>query len=87
MKSPQLTMIAFLAIPSTAYAQSWRGATALYETQPQREQKSTAPSSAPSAVAGMVRNPNACGVDHAEPVWGSTPTPLGFTCSHNENGG
>ena len=87
MKSLQLTMIAFLAIQSTAYAQSWRGATALYETQPDREPKVCRPASAPPFAAGMVRNPNACGADHAEPVWGSTPAPLGYTCSHNENGG
>ena len=43
--------------------------------------------SAPPFVAGMVRNPNACGADRAEPVWGSTLAPLGYTCSHNENGG
>ena len=80
-------MIAFLAIPSTAYAQSWRNATALYETLPDRGQKPAAPSSAPPFAAGMVRNANACGADHAEPVWGSTSAPLGYTCSHNENGG
>jgi hypothetical protein len=82
MKSLQLTMIAFLAIPSMAYAQSWRNATALYETLPDRGQKPAVP-----FAAGMVRNANACGADHAEPVWGSTPAPLGYTCSHNENGG
>jgi hypothetical protein len=87
MKGLQLAMIAFLAIPSTAYAQSWRSAKALYEAQPDREQKSAAPSDAPPFVAGMVRNPNACGADRAEPVWGSTLAPLGYTCSHNENGG
>jgi hypothetical protein len=87
MKSLQLTMIAFLAIQSTAYAQSWRGATALYETQPDRGQKSAVQSSVPPSVTGMVRNPNACGADHAEPVWGSTFAPLGYNCSHNENGG
>jgi len=82
MKRLQLTVAALLAIPSMANAQSWRGATALYETQPDRQQKSAAP-----VVAGMVRNPNACGADHAEPVWGSAAAPLGYTCSHNENGG
>jgi hypothetical protein len=87
MKSLQLTMIAFLAIPSAAHAQSWRGATALYETQPERLQTSAVQSSAPSVVTGMVRNPNACGADHAEPVWGSTNAPLGYTCSRNDNGG
>jgi hypothetical protein len=87
MKALQLTMIAFLAIPSAAYAQSWRVATAHYETQPDRQQKSAVQSSAPPFVAGMVRNPNACGADHAEPVWGSASAPLGYTCSHNENGG
>jgi hypothetical protein len=87
MKGLQLTMIAFLAIQSTANAQSWRGAKAFYETQPDRDQKAAVPSSAPPSVAGMVHNPNACGADHAEPVWGSTLAPLGYTCSHNENGG
>lgn len=87
MKAFQLTMIAFLAIPSTAYAQTWRGATALYEAQPDRDHKSAAQSSAPPFVAGMVRNPNACGADHPDPVWGSTLAPLGYICSHNENGG
>ncbi|MGA2492745.1 MAG: hypothetical protein ABSF67_07300 [Roseiarcus sp.] len=87
MKGLQLTMIAFMAIQSTAYAQSWRSAKALYETQSDRDQKSVVESSAPPFVAGMVRNPNACGADHAEPVWGSTLALLGYTCSHNENGG
>ena len=87
MKSLQLTMIALLAVQSTAYAQSWRGARAYYETQPERDQKSAVQSNAPPSMAGMVRNPNACAADHAEPVWGSTPAPLGYTCSHNENGG
>ena len=87
MKSLQLTMIAFLAIPSMAYAQSWRNATALYEPPPHRGQRPPVPFSAPPFVAGMVRNANACGADHAEPVWGPTPAPLGYTCSHNENGG
>jgi hypothetical protein len=87
MKALQLTMIAFLAIPSTAYAQTWRGATALYETQPDRNDRSAAQSSALPFVAGMVRNPNACGADHPDPVWGSTLAPLGYICSHNENGG
>jgi len=83
MKRLQLTVVALLAIPSMAYAQNWRGATALYETQPDRHQKSTAP----PFVVGMVGNPDACGADHAEPVWGSTAAPLGYACSHNENGG
>jgi hypothetical protein len=87
MNEFQLTMIAFVAIPSMADARGWRGATALYETQPDRDQKSAASSSAPPFVAGMVRNPNACGADHAEPVWGATLAPLGYNCSHNENGG
>jgi len=87
MKGLQLAMIALLAIPSTAYAQSWRGARAYYETQPERDQKSAVQPSAPRSVAGMVRNPNACGADHAEPVWGSSLAPLGYICSHNENGG
>jgi len=87
MKRLQLTVVALLAIPSIACAQSWRVATALYETQPDRDQRSVAPSNAAPFVAGMVRNPNACGADHAEPVWGSTAAPLGYTCSHNENGG
>jgi hypothetical protein len=83
MKRLQLTVVALLAIPSMAHAQSWQGATAHYETQPDRQQKSTAP----PFVAGMVRNPNACGADHAEPVWGSTAAPLGYVCSRNDNGG
>lgn len=87
MKSLQLTMIALLAIPSMAYAQSLRGATALYETQPERDQTPAVQSNAPSVVTGMVRNPNACGADHAEPVWGSTAAPLGYTCTRNDNGG
>lgn len=87
MKGLQLAMIAFLAIQSTAYAQNWRGAKALYQAQPEREQQSAAPSGARPFVAGMVSNPNACGADRSEPVWGSTLAPLGYTCSHNENGG
>ena len=87
MKRLQLTVVALLAIPSIAYAQSRRVATALYETEPDRQQESAASPIAPPFVAGMVRNPNACGADHAEPVWGSTAAPLGYTCSHNENGG
>jgi hypothetical protein len=87
MKGLQLTVIVFLAIPSMAYAQSWRDAKALYETQPDGDQNSAVRSSAPPFVAGMVRNPNACGADRAEPVWGSTAAPLGYTCLHNENGG
>jgi hypothetical protein len=87
MKALQLAMIAFLVIPSAAHAQSWRGAKALYEAQPDREQKSAAPSDAPPFVAGMNRNPNACGADRAEPVWGSNVAPLGYVCSRGDNGG
>jgi hypothetical protein len=87
MKSFQLAMIAFLAIHSAAYAQTWRSATALYETQLDRDQSFSVRPSAPPSATGMVSNPNACGADRAEPVWGSTAAPLGYTCSHNENGG
>jgi hypothetical protein len=87
MKRLQLIMTAFLAIPSIADAQSWRVATVLYETGPDRQQQSAASSDPTPFVAGMVRNPNACGADHAEPVWGSSAAPLGYICSHNENGG
>jgi hypothetical protein len=87
MKHLHLIMIAFLAIPSIADAHSWRVATALYETGPDRQQPSVASSDPSSFVAGMVRNANDCGADHADPVWGSSVAPLGYTCSHNENGG
>jgi hypothetical protein len=35
----------------------------------------------------MVSNPDACGADRAEPVWGSNVAPLGYVCSRNDNGG
>jgi hypothetical protein len=34
----------------------------------------------------LVRNPNECAADHAEPVWSATSTILGSLCASNENG-
>ena len=87
MKSLNLSLIAFFLVQSTAYAQSGQGASALYITWPDRDQKSAVRSNGPQSVTGLIRNPNACGVDRAEPVWSSTSALLGYTCSHNENGG
>jgi hypothetical protein len=87
MNEFQLTMIAFVAIPSMAEAHDWRGARAMYEPQAVRQEASAVPTGAAPAVAGMVRSANACGADHAEPVWGASAAPLGYTCLHNENGG
>lgn len=87
MKRLQLTVVALLAIPSIAYAQSWRVATALYETEPDRQQEPAVSPITPPFIAGMVRNPTACGADRAEPVWGPDVAPLGYICLHNENGG
>jgi len=87
MKRLQLTLFALLAIPSIADAQSWRVATALYETEPDRQQEPAVSPITPPFIAGMVRNANDCGADHTDPVWGSSVAPLGYTCSHNENGG
>jgi hypothetical protein len=82
-----LAMIASLTMQSAAFAalgpevatQDYAGFRPSLVLQPQ--------SVAPQAQDHLVRNPNECAGDHAEPVWSGASTILGYACSHNENGG
>lgn len=79
-----LTAIVLLAVQPTAYAES---ATALYETWSGRDHKSVVHSAASQTPNGVLHNANDCAPDDANPVWSSSAVLLGYTCSHNENGG
>lgn len=84
MKGLHLIAIALLAAPSIACAEGAQNATALYESWTDRDQKAATSS---QTLSGFRHNPNACAPDRAEPVWNSMAGLLGYTCSHNENGG
>jgi hypothetical protein len=87
MKSLCLAMLASLTLQSMAYAAIGQNVGAQNYTRLQPDQTSIAHSAGPQTLEHIVHNGNECAADHADPVWSATATLLGYTCSHNENGG
>jgi hypothetical protein len=87
MKLFSIAAFALATLSTTAYAQ----------VAPQSDpfsaiwtQSGARPMSAPRGSAStprLVRNPNECAADRAEPVWGAKADILGYSCQAEVNGG
>jgi hypothetical protein len=83
MRRLPLTLVVLLVVSSTACAQSGPGPTALSASW-SPGQNSAVRSTGSGIFNRIVRNPTECLPDKAEPVWGATALPLGYTCYNND---
>jgi hypothetical protein len=87
MKSLQRIVIALVAISSATYVHSATEIAGIDKSALDRGRYSIIESRGRATFDGLVRGPNECGPDRAEPVWGAAANLLGYSCTHNENGG
>jgi hypothetical protein len=87
MKSLQRIFIALVAISSAAFAHGATEIAGIDTSALDRGRYSIIESRGRATFDGLVRRPNECGPDRAEPVWGATENLLGYSCTHSENGG
>ena len=86
MKIFAIAALAFATLSSTAYAQVAQPDSFLAIWSQSGARPTAAPQGSASAPR-LVRNPNECAADRAEPVWGAKADIVGYACQNEVNGG
>lgn len=86
MKQAHIAIVALLALSSSACAMGGGDPTRAAGLTPAEIQAHAADLGA-THTSHLVHSPAECAPDLADPVWGSGPTPVGFSCYSSAQGG
>jgi hypothetical protein len=87
MKLFATATLALATLSSTAYAQVAPQPDSFLAIWSQSGARPTAAPQGSASAPRLVRNPNECAADRAEPVWGAKAEIVGYTCQNEVNGG